>query len=201
MREKVQEQIRQRIVRRGRGKLYVNADFADLAKPDAIRKALQRLTEEGLLVRSFRGIYCYPKIETELGLGILLPNLWDIAEAIARRDQVKIAPTAANALNKLGLSTQVPLNAVFYTTGSARRVKVGNGNGILFIHSSDNKIFAYQSKLMQLIVLAMRDIGDGKLTDAELEKIKGFLSHVNEKDFKHDIRLAPIWIQQTLHQL
>lgn len=201
MREKIQEQIRQRIVQRGRGKLYVNADFADIAMPDAIRKALQRLTEEGLLVRSFRGIYCYPKIEKELGLGVLLPSLWDIAEAIARRDHVQIAPTAAEALNKLGLSTQVPMNAVFYTTGSARRVKVGNGKGILFIHSSDNKLFAYQSKLMQLIVLAMRDIGNGNLTDGELEKIKGFLTHVSERDFKHDIRLAPVWIQETLHQL
>lgn len=201
MREKIQEQIKQRIIKRGRGNLYVNADFADIALPDAVRKVMQRLTEEGLLVRSFRGIYCYPKIETELGLGMLLPSLWDIAEAIARRDHVQVAPTAAEALNKLGLSTQVPMNAVFYTTGSARRVKVGKGNGILFLHSSDNKLFAYRSKLMQLIVIAMREIGDGNLTDEEMEKIKGFLSHISEKNFKHDIRLAPMWIQQTLHQL
>ena len=56
MRDKVQEQIRQRIIRQGRGKLYVNTDFADFASPDAIRKALQRLSEEGFIIREFRGI-------------------------------------------------------------------------------------------------------------------------------------------------
>ena len=201
MREKVQEQIKQRIVKGGRGKLYVNSDFADIALPDAVRKALQRLTEDGFLVRSFRGIYCYPKIETELRLGVILPSLWDIAYTIARRDQVQIAPTAAEALNQLGLSTQVPMNAVFYTTGSQRHVKVGNGKGILFIHSSDNKLFAYHSKLMQLIVLSMREIGEGNIKDKELEKIKGFLEQVNQKDFTHDICMAPGWIQEIIHRL
>ena len=128
-------------------------------------------------------------------------KLWDIAEAMARRDHVQVAPSTSVALNKLGLSTQVPMNAVFLTTGSARRVKVGNGKGILFQHSSDNKQFAYKSQLMQLIVFAMREIGEGKLTDEELGIIKSHLANVSEKEYAHDIRLAPVWIQETLHRL
>ena len=201
MRDKVQEQIRQRIIRQGRGKLYVNTDFANLASPDAIRKALQRLSEEGFIIREFRGIYSYPKIDKKYGFGILRPTLWDIAQAIARRDHVRVAPSASVALNKLGLSEQVPMNAVFLTTGSARRVKVGDGKGILFKHSSDNNLFAYKSPLMQLIVLAMRDIGEGKLTSEELGIIQTHIKHVSEKDFAHDIRLAPVWIQEIFHNL
>ena len=200
MRDKVQEQIRHRIVHRGRGKLYVNTDFSDLASPDAVRKALQRLSEEGFVIREFRGIYSYPKIDKELGLGPLRPTLWDIAQAIARRDHVRVAPSAGVALNKLGLSEQVPANAVFLTTGSARRVKVQGGKGILFKHSSDNNLFAYKSLLMQLIVLAMREIGECELTADELGIIQMHLAHVEEKDFAHDIRLAPVWIQETLHR-
>ena len=201
MRDKVQDLVRQRIVRRGRGKLYVTADFADIASPDAIRKALQRLCEDQLIFREFRGLYSYPQIDKDLGLGILRPTLWDIAEAMARRDHVQVAPSTSVALNKLGLSTQVPMNAVFLTTGSARRVKVGNGKGILFQHSSDNKQFAYKSQLMQLIVFAMREIGEGKLSDEELGIIKSHLANVSEKEYAHDIRLAPVWIQETLHRL
>ena len=201
MRDKVQEQIRHRIVHRGRGKLYVNTDFADLASPDAIRKALQRLSEEGFVIREFRGIYSYPKTDKELGLGPLRPTLWDIAQAIARRDHVRVAPSVSVALNTLGLSEQVPANAVFLTTGSARRVKVGGGKGILFKHSSDNNLFAYKSPLMQLIVLSMRDIGEGELTSEELGIIQTHIKHVSEKDFAHDIRLAPNWIQEILHRL
>ena len=200
MRDNIQEQTRQRIVHRGRGKLYINTDFADLASPDAIRKTLQRLSEEGLIIREFRGIYSYPRIDTELGLGALRPTLWEIAQAMARRDHVQVAPSASEALNKLGLSTQVPMNAVFLTTGTARRVKIGNGS-VLFQHSSDNKLFAYKSVLMQLIVFAMREIGEGKLSAEELGIIQSHLTHVSEKDFAHDIRLAPVWIQETLHHL
>ena len=35
-------------------------------------------------------------------------------------------PTGSAALNLLGISTQVPMNAVYLTTGSSRVIKIGN---------------------------------------------------------------------------
>ena len=61
----------------------------------------------------------------------------------------------AYALNRLGLSTQMPMNVVFLTNGAPRRIKIGNGRGILFKHSSSGKNFAYKSELMMLVVTAM----------------------------------------------
>ena len=58
--------------------------------------------------------------------------------------------------------------------------------------------FAYRSELMQLIVLAMREIGVGKIRDAEQMRINTFLQKVKVNDFKHDIKLAPVWIQDIL---
>ena len=71
-----------------------------------------------------RGIYCYPKIDTELGLGVIYPSFDDIAQAIAKRDKAKIVPAGAYAVNKLGLSTQVPMNAVFLTSGESRKIEI-----------------------------------------------------------------------------
>ena len=201
MRDKIQENIENRIKRRGRGKLYVNADFADLGTPDAVRQALQRLQKEGFVIRVFRGIYSYPKIDKELGLGLLKPSLWEIAQAISRRDQTVIIPTASEALNLLGLSTQVAANAVFYTNGSSRKVKIGSGRGITFIHTSDNRMLAFKSQLMLLVVLAMREIGENQLTDVQWNIIKTHLKQINKTDFNHDIKLAPVWIQEKLHSL
>lgn len=201
MRDKTQENIENRIKHRGRGRLYVNADFADLGTPNAVRQALQRLQKEGRIIRVFRGIYCYPKIDTELGLGVLKPSLWEIAQAMARRDQTIIIPTAAEALNWLGLSTQVAANAVFYTNGSSRKVKIGSGRGITFIHTSDNRMLSFKSQLMLLVVLAMREIGEDGLTEEQWEIIKTHLKHVSKTDFNHDIKLAPIWIQEKLHTI
>jgi hypothetical protein len=55
----------------------------------------------------------------------MLPTTEQIAEAIAKRDKARIIPTGAYALHMLGLSTQIPMNVVYLTDSSARKVKVG----------------------------------------------------------------------------
>lgn len=193
--------VRERVLNSPRGTIFFGQDFSDIASPEAIRKVLQRLEAENLLIRIAPGIYCYPKIDTEFGLGVLRPSLLTIAEAIAKRDNTLIAPTGAYALNMLGLSTQVPTNAVFYTTGSSRRVPIGKGKGILFKHTSSAGRFAFQSRLMMLIVSAMCDIGQSKITDTHLEVIRKHLDNVTPEEFNHDIKLAPVWVRKILHSL
>ena len=75
----------------------------------------------GKIIRIARGIYCKPKVDTEFGFGILYPSVDEVAQAIAQRDKCRIVPTGDAALNKLGLSTQVPMNAAYYTDGTPRR--------------------------------------------------------------------------------
>ena len=61
--------------------------------------------------------------------------------------------------------------------------------------------FAYQSKLMQLAVLAMREIGEKLITDDQIAKIKNLITtHVTEQDFNHDIILVPTWIKMILQR-
>ncbi len=190
--------IVRRIRGKGRGSLVFQSDFASCGTPAAIKSAFHRLLADGTLVRLAHGIYYYPKKDEELGLGILYPSIDEIAVAIAKRDKAKIVPMGAYALNRLGLSTQIPMNVVFLTTGTPRRVKVGNGHGILFKHSSSGKNFDYRSELMMLMVSAMREIGQGKLTDEERTTILDFASKVSKNDFNHDIQLAPAWVRTIL---
>lgn len=63
-------------------------------------------------------------VDKELGLGQLFPSYEDIAQVIAKRDKVRIFPAGALAQNMLGLSTQVPMNVVYLTDGSNRKVNV-----------------------------------------------------------------------------
>ena len=150
-------------------------------------------------MRIARGIYYYPEtLDPILGGGYAFPSLDAIAKAIAKRDNLRIAPTGDHALNWLGFSTQVPCNAVYWTDGTQRRINIGKGRGILFKHSTSMDNFAYQSDLMQLIVLAMRERGNGNLTEAEMSRIIDLLSKVSLEEFKHDIKLAPTWVQDIL---
>ena len=59
--------------------------------------------------------------------------------------------------------------------------------------------FSYQSELMQLIVLAMREKGKGNMTEIEMSRIIDLLSKVSQEEFKHDIKLAPTWVQDIFH--
>ena len=201
MKGSIQDSINERIKQSERGSFFFGQDFSDIGSPEAIKKALQRLAASETLIRIAPGIYYYPKIDTEYGLGVLKPSMLDIAEAIARRDRVSIAPTGSYALNMLGLSTQIEANAVFYTTGSTRRIPIGKGKGIQFIHTSSAKKMAFESRLMMLVVTAMREIGENNLTDHQLDIIKQHLTHVTQEEYNHDIQLAPAWVRKTLHKL
>ena len=196
--ESAEDKILKRIRGKGRGSIVFQSDYAECGSPAAIKSAFYRLYSDGTLIRLAQGIYYYPKYDKELGLGIIYPSIEQIAEAIAKRDRVKIVPTGVYALNKLGLSDQIPMNVVFVTNGAPRRIQVGKRNGILFKHSSSGKMFAYKSDMMMLVVSAMREIGQGSITENQILKLRKYVNQVGESEFAHDIKLAPIWIRQIL---
>ena len=196
--ESAENKIIRRIRGRGRGSLVFMSDFADCGTPSAIKSAFRRLYTNGVLMRLSQGIYYYPQVDTTLGLGVLYPSIDEIAEAIAKRDHAKIVPTGAYALNRLGLSTQVPMNVVYITSGTPRKVKIGKNNGILFKHSSSGKLFSFQSHYLMLVAMAMKEIGSERITDEQMDIIKNNLYNVPSSEFSHDIKLMPIWIRQLL---
>lgn len=183
-----------------RGKILVPDDFTVCGTPDAVRSGLTRLCRDGKLRRFAKGIYYVPAFDKWDGTP-LEPSLDDIAQKIAQRDNARIIPTGAYALNRLGLSTQVPANIIYITDGSARQVKLGEGNSITFRHSNDLSNFAYQSSLMQLAVLAMREIGEKVITEEQKKAIKDMTTTmVPPQEFNHDIVLAPTWIKTILQR-
>lgn len=68
-----------------RGILLFASDFVKLGEQKTISKALERLTNDRTILRISRRIYCYPKIDRVLDMGVLYPTLEDIAEAVAKR--------------------------------------------------------------------------------------------------------------------
>ncbi|GHV61026.1 hypothetical protein FACS1894195_0880 [Bacteroidia bacterium] len=197
------DQIKNKIAKSKRGNLFFPDDFAQLGTPVAIRLALSKLTKSGLFKRVAHGVYYYPTKNVKIGNSVFspMPSVDDIAQAIAKRDKARIVPTASHALNLLGLSTQVPANVVYITDGAPRRISVGKGRGILFQHTSELKKLAYKSKLLMLIVFALREIGEGKVTENQLEIIKSHLSHLSEKELETDINLMPLWVRKLILSL
>ena len=171
-------------------------DYLTYGTPDAIRKALDRLQDRNVLVRVAQGIYVRPKISKLIGP--MLPTAEEVAEAIAKRDRIRTLPTGSYALNALGLSTQVPMNIVLLTDGSPREIRVGKRK-IKFKKTTPKNLLA-KGKISRLVIQALKEIGNGKVTEAEEQKIVDMLRKENEKDLRHDIALAPVWIQKIMRK-
>jgi hypothetical protein len=199
--ESTENKIEKAIKRQRRGKLLFASDFALCGNSEAVFKALQRMHKSGLIMRVAHGIYYYPKKDMKYGNTPIPPTIDEIAYGIAKRDKIRIVPTGSYALNILGLSTQVPANAVFITDGAPRRIAVGKGRGVLFKHTSEARSLAYKSKLLMLIVSALREIGEGKATPQQLEIIKSHLTNVSQKELDTDIQLMPLWVRKILLSL
>jgi hypothetical protein len=128
----------------------------------------------------------------------MLPTAEEVAEAIAKRDRIRTLPTGSYALNALGLSTQVPMNIVLLTDGSPREIRVGKRK-IKFKKTTPKNLLA-KGKISRLVIQALKEIGNGKVTEAEEQKIVDMLRKENEKDLRHDIALAPVWIQKIMRK-
>ncbi|RFS24960.1 hypothetical protein DVR12_07165 [Chitinophaga silvatica] len=149
--ESVKVKLYQSIKRKGRGNFVFIDDFIGRIEYDQLRIALSRLVKEQKLLRLGHGIYYYPEIDKNLG--ILYPSMEDIAYAIAANENITITPTRESALNKLGLSTQVPIHVVFLSNGPNKVVRIGS-NKIIYKSISNKKVSRANSKL-ELIVSAL----------------------------------------------
>lgn len=191
----ISKQIEQKIKTLPEGTLLFIDDFIEEYDYETARKILQRLTNDGQLRRLTRGIYYIPKKDNLLG--IIKPTAEQIAESIAKRDKARIIPTGSFALHKLGLTTQIPMNVVYLTDGSPRKIKVGNQK-ITFKKTSP-KILAVKHHLSGLIIQGLKEISERKVNASHLSQIKKIIIQSHElSQIKMNLRYAPVWIQKIV---
>jgi hypothetical protein len=169
------------------GQLVLPSDFKDLGTSAAIRKTLSRLVESGQVERMGQGIYVLPKKDKVFGK--VLPSMEELAEALAKKEHVIIKPSGQYALNKVGLSTQVPMRLVFLTSGNAKNIRIGR-NAIIFKSTTAKKL-SMKGNITSLLFLGLEEIDLQKLSQIQMEKIMGLLKQENPDILKYNLRLAP----------
>ena len=182
---------------RGRGCVFVPADFLELGSRESIDVALHNLTREGTIRRLARGVYDYP-IEHPV-LGKLMPEAETIAKALAGRDQIKLQPAGAYAANALGLSEQVPAKAVFLTDGPSRTVKIGPMT--IQLRQTTAKNMAAAGRLSGLLIQAFRELGKDHITPERIAHLKKKLPLDKRRQITKDIKLAPAWMRQLFLEI
>ncbi len=194
----VSNKIENIITKSEKGKLLFVSDFTQYGNYDTVRKSLQRLANKGIIIRISKGIYYYPK--TDELFGVLYPTADEIGKAIAQRDRARIIPTGAYAQHLLGLSTQIPMNIVYLTDGSTRKVKIGNQT-IIFKKTSPKNL-SFESKLSSLIIQALKSKKEKNITQSEKQKLAEIIKQSKEEVLiKNDIQNAPVWIQKIVLEI
>ncbi len=194
--ESIEKQIERSIKRKAKGSLVLPSDFLPYGTTKAIQKSLERLNDKKVIIRVAQGIYVRPKINRLIGP--LTPSAEEVADAIAKRDRIRTVPTGSYALNALGLSTQVPMNIVLLTDGSPREIKVGKR--IIKFKKTTPKNLLAKGKISRLAIQALKEIGNGKVSKEEEQMILTLLKKEDLKDLKHDLLLAPVWIQKIMRK-
>lgn len=187
MNESISSQIENKIKRSKPGQIILPSDFKDLGTSTAIRKTLSRLVDQKVLVRMGQGVYVIP-IYDKL-FGEVLPSMEEIAASLAEKEHVKIMPTGQYALNKIGLSDQVPMKIVFLTNGTKKNITIGKSS-IVFQPTTTKKL-AMVGSISSLLFLGLEELDLNRLTESELEKIIDLLKKEDQNNLKHDLKLAP----------
>ena len=180
------------------GKVFFPSDLAKVGtKSSHVLKVLERETKAGNILRLAQGIYYYPKKDDKYGLGVIYPSYEEVADRVAERDKITIVPTGAYALNKLGFSTQVPMNLVYMTDGTSKTIKMSNGYTIKFVHTTQKNL-AYKNRLLQMLVFALKDIGKDNITEEQEARVKELLQNTPLEQLKDDLGLMPAWIKDYI---
>ena len=189
----IQEQIKSKIDSAEDGTLFFVNDFPEYDNV-YVSKLLSLMESFGVVVRLSKGIY-YKPIKTKFG--IVYPSTEAIVKTIAEHENAEILPTGEYALNALGLSTQVPMNSVFLTTGSSRTLNIGNKS--IKLKRRVPSSYVYKSKLMSLLVLALRAKGQANIKENDISHITQLIQKSTELPLvKEDQTKAPAWIRKML---
>jgi hypothetical protein len=192
--ESIETKIYRKIKRADRGRLFFVDMFLKFGNAKFVNKALDRLVQHGKLYRVAMGIYVLPVVSEYIGN--VFPDIDTIAVAIAKRDKARILPAGSYAMYKLGITTQVPMNVVYYTDASARKIKIDNRT--ITLKKASSKNLAAIGEISKLVIQALRTIGKGNVTNDEIKHIQQILQNENPKHLQHDLLIAPVWIRTLL---
>jgi len=189
--------ILKRIRAKHRGFVFTPKEFAHLGTRAAVDQALSRLQRSGQIRRLTRGVYEFPKIHPMIGL--LSPSPEAVAKAIANRSASRITVSPAKAANLLGLSTQVPVQNVFWTEGPSRTIRIGNQT-VSLKHVAPSKMIGAGTEA-GIVIQAVRSLGKEGIHEIPVHSLAKRLPSPVKRAVQRLVPAAPAWSQPVLNQI
>lgn len=192
----IAQHIENHIKKTPRGKPFTGGILMQYGTRASVDQTLSRLTKTGKIIRLIRGVYVRPEISRHVGK--VLPEPLVVVKVIANKTNEVIQVSEAEAARQLGLSTQVPSQPIFLTSGLSRQFSLGNLH-VTLKHVSKRKIPLPGTKV-GLAILALWYLGKNLTTIEIIEKIKNKLSEKEFKRFLSSKEYMPGWMSNIVFQ-
>ena len=191
-------EIKKRIELAKQGTVFLTSDFTDIATATTVRKCLGRQVEEKNIRRIMDGVYEKP-VYSKLLKEYIPANPDTIACAIARSFHWTIAPCGDVALNKLGLSTQVPVVWSYISDGPYREYSWDNIT-LSFKHRANREI-SFMSETTTLVVEALKTLGKERIDDSIILHLKNRLPEAEKKKMLKETTDVSEWIYVVIRKV
>lgn len=197
MSSSVANKVIRRIRAKRRGWVFTPKDFLDFGTRSNIDFILHSLVDKKVIRRIDRGIYDFPVKHSKLGL--LSPTMDNILRAVTVQTGEIIQPSGADSANWLGLSTQVPTQHVYLTSGRSRKKKVGKQT-ISLSHTSIDPI-RHKPDKASLVLQALLYLGKSHIDDQVVEICTKQLSSQEKDNLRQMAAQVPGWLTPIIHNI
>ncbi len=190
---KTAELIRQRIEEMPVGEPFTPTAFLACGTRASVDQTLSRLIKAGAIARVTRGVFVRPEVSRFVGQ--VMPEALKVAQTIAKATGSIVQVHGAEAARRLELTTQVPTQPVFSTSGPSKRIRVGKME-IRLQHVCQRKM-TLAGRPAGLALAAMWYLGKAEVTPALIEKIRHKLSGDEFKALAAATSAMPAWMSEA----
>ena len=195
---KIYDEIKERIESYEGGEIFFTTDFKEIATLSTIRKCLSRQVDEGKIRRVMDGIYEKPQYSKVLE-EYLPTDPEKVANALAAKYHWTIAPCGDVALNKLGLSTQVPVVWSYVSDGPYRDFSWDNI--VLTFKHKTNREISFMSQPSIMVVEALKTLGKDRVDENTVAILRNRLSDAEKNTLLKETTDSAEWIFDTIRKV
>lgn len=167
----------------------------DLGKRAAVDQALSRLARNGRLLRIGQGVYVRPVMTR---FGSRPPSIEKMIPALSKLWNETIIPGGSHSANVLGLTTQVPVQPVYLTSGRDRKLHLGEQT-ILLRHAPAWQLVAPHRPAGEA-VRALAWLGPTSVAE-NIDAVRQKLTAEDLRELAASRARMPAWLTETVSEL
>lgn len=181
----------------GKGELFCRSDFGIEISDRELKRILYHFILSGEVHIILSKVYYKVEMNkfSQFKNKPLSPDITAVLQTLSRATALKFQEHGGLAANRIGLSTQVPVIHVFYTTGRSREIKL-YGQTVRFIRTRCLDVFQYAYKSVGLAISALYFLGPQIVDGVMIKQLKKTLG---ENDYQRLVKAKkPLWIENRI---